>query len=162
MAAAHLTKLMKFVRSKTMNAFDEIAARPDAVEVLAWRPGPGRAHIGWQFMHVAATDDRHYWTRMQEGTAREPELVARFAGGSTPDDRIPSIEAIRAYLGKTRELMLDKIAEQTADGLERRVSMNDKNPWTFEEWINLLAWHESHHHGQIHAVYNLYKARRGG
>ena len=34
-----------------------IEAEPNARSVLAWRPGPGRAHIGWQLMHIGITEE---------------------------------------------------------------------------------------------------------
>src|SRR5262245_3124277 len=102
MTPSDLAGMLEFVRSKTRGLLDAIAALPDPARVLGWRPGTGRAHIAWQLMHVAATDDRHLNIRMKGGEAREPELVRRFAGGSVPDDNIPSVAEITRYLTERR------------------------------------------------------------
>ena len=60
--------------------------------MLAWRPGPGRAHIGWQAMHCAATHDRYLNVGLRGGQPRDAALVANFAGGSTPSDqKVPDL-----------------------------------------------------------------------
>src|SRR5258708_4260774 len=98
MNPADLQTMMELPRRKTLELLDAIAKRPDPAAVLHWRPGSGRAHIAWQLMHIAATDDRHLNVRMKGGTAKDAELVRRFAGGSVPDDDIPSMDEIRRYL----------------------------------------------------------------
>src|SRR4051812_32129772 len=102
MNVADLERLLVRARRKTLELLDAIEASPDPAAILAWRPGPGRAHVAWQLMHVAATDDRHLNVRMRGGEAKEPEYVRRFAGGSTPDDDVPGVAAIRAYLQERR------------------------------------------------------------
>lgn len=72
MTAADLREFMEFSRKKTMDLLETIAKRPDAATVLAWRPGPGRAPIAWQLMHIAATDDRHLYARMRGGEPNRP------------------------------------------------------------------------------------------
>ena len=121
-----------------------------------WRPGPGRAHIAWQLMHIAATDDRHVHVRMTGGQPHNAEYVRRFAGGSTPDDDIPSLEEIRRYLATERQELLSHLRGLDASMLDRKP--NEQAPWTYREWIKTLAWHEGHHHGQAHITLNLYKA----
>jgi len=151
--------LLEFARKKTLDTLDAIAKRPDAKAVLAWRPGPGRAHIAWQLMHIAATDDRHLTVRMKGGAAAEPDNVRRFAGGSTPDDNIPSVEEIRRYLTERRTAMLDHFASLDDSDLTKKP--NEAAPWTYEEWVRVLMWHESHHQGQAHLALNLYKSAHG-
>ena len=97
MTPADLEAFLNFSRRKTLDLLDSLAQQPTAGAILAWRPGPGRAHIAWQLMHLAATEDRHLNVRMNGGQPKEPELVRRFAGGSVPDDTIPTIEEIRRY-----------------------------------------------------------------
>ena len=71
----------------------------DPAKVLSWRPGPGRAHIGWQAMHCAATHDRYLNTGILQGSPKDAELVANFAGGTTPSDsNVPSLAMIREKL----------------------------------------------------------------
>ena len=103
MTTADLLEILDFNRAKTLATLDAIAKLPEPKKALGWRPGPGRAHIAWQLMHIAATDDRHVHVRMTGGQPQEAENVRRFAGGSTPDDDIPSVDEIRHYLTVQRQ-----------------------------------------------------------
>ena len=109
-------------------------------------------------MHIAATDDRHLHVRMKGGAeAKEPETVRRFAGGSTPDDTIPSLDTIRAATSRDRRKeMLDHF--RSLDEAALATKPNDKAPWTYQEWVRVLVWHEAHHQGQAHLTLNLYRA----
>jgi hypothetical protein len=107
-------------------------------------------------MHVAATDDRHLYARMRSGQPREPEHVRRFAGGSTPDDTIPTLEEIRRYLADRRGELLAHLEQLDEAALDAKP--NDQAPWVYREWFQVLAWHEAHHHGQAHLTLNLYRA----
>src|SRR2546423_3115901 len=109
MNRSDIRTLLEFTRKKTLDTLDAIAKRPDAKAVLAWRPGPGRAHLAWQLMHIAATDDRHVTVRMKGGEPSDPELVRRFAGGSVPDDDVPQLAAIRAYLTERRAALVEHL-----------------------------------------------------
>lgn len=151
-----LVQLLDLPRRKTLALLDAISVAAVPQDVLGWRPGPGRAHLAWQFMHVAATDDRHLHVRMTGGEPQQPELVRRFAGGSTPDDDIPSLDVIRDYLTSQREALLNHLRRLSEDDLARKPS--EQAPWTYQEWFQVLAWHEAHHHGQAHLTYNLYRA----
>ena len=151
-----LRMMLDFNRKKTMDTLDAIAKLPDAAALLGWRPGPGRAHIAWQLMHVAATDDRHLNVRMKGGELSNADYVKRFAGGSTPDDNIPSIDEIRRYLTEQRAAMLAHLA--TLSDADMPNKPNDQAPWNYEMWFHVLGWHEAHHQGQAHLTMNLYKA----
>ena len=157
MEAIDVERFLTFTRRKTLDLLDGIEKAADAAAILGWRPGPGRAHIAWQLMHIAATDDRHLHVRMKGGTPVEPEFVRRFAGGSNPDDDIPSVQAIRDYLSQQREAMLAHLRTLSAADLE--VKPNETAPWVYREWFQLLVWHEAHHHGQAHLTYNLYRGK---
>lgn len=159
MNAAAARAILEFVRKKTLDTLDAIAKRPDAGAVLGWRPGPGRAHIAWQLMHIAATDDRHLTVRMKGIDAVEPDNVARFAGGSTPDENIPTVDEIRRYLTARRDALLAHLA--TLSDADMAAKPNEKAPWVYDEWFRVLAWHEAHHQGQVHLTLNLYKATHG-
>ena len=150
---------LDFNRVKTLALLESIAKQGDAAKILGWRPAPGRAHIAWQLMHIASTDDRHVHARMQGGEPQQPEYVRRFAGGSTPDDDIPSLDDIRRYLDEQRKEVLAHFAKLDDSALTTKP--NEQAPWTYQEWIKVLAWHEAHHHGQAHVTFNLYKAAHG-
>ncbi len=157
MTFADLLESLEFGRSKTIALLDNLAKQPDVQTILGWRPAPGRAHIAWQLMHIAATDDRHVHVRMTAGgQPREAELVRRFAGGSTPDDSIPTVEAIRHYLNSARADVLEYVKKLSATALDSKPT--EQAPWTHREWLKVLAWHEAHHQGQAHITLNLYQA----
>jgi uncharacterized damage-inducible protein DinB len=151
-----LVQILELSRKRTNGLIEAIAARPDAPRVLGWRPGAGRAPVAWQFMHIAATDDRHLNTRMRGGEPASADFVRRFAGGSTPDDDIPSLDVIRTYLTERRQAMLDHL--RTLSDAALVTKPNPEAQWVYEEWFRVLAWHEAHHHGQAHLSYNLYRA----
>src|SRR5262249_44498598 len=107
-----------------------------------------------------ATDDRSLNVRVKSGEPAEPEFVRRFAGGSTPDDDIPSVDVIRRYLADRRSALLDHLAGLSDADLATRPS--EQIPWPYQEWFTLLAWHEAHHQGQAHLTFNLYKSAHPG
>ena len=116
-----------------------VEKRPDAKTVLA-AAGAGPAHLGWRLMHIGATDDQHLYVRMRRRVTRRGP-GARFAGGSVVDDDVPSLEQTR-YNDAAGEIL------QHLDGLSRSdlsTKPNDKAPWTYLEWFQVLAWHEAHH-----------------
>jgi DinB superfamily len=156
MNQADFVQLLELSRKRTNTLVDTIANRPDAPALLAWRPGAGRAHIAWQLMHIAATDDRHLNVRMRNGEPASAEFVRRFAGGSTPDDDIPAIDTIRNYLTQCRQAMLDHL--RTLSDAQLATKPTPDAQWVYEEWFRVLAWHEAHHHGQAHLTFNLYRA----
>lgn len=155
MNAADLQSMLELARRRTLELLEAIGKRPDPNAILRWRPGPGRAHIAWQLMHVAATDDRHLNVRMKSGNPHEPELVRRYASGSVPDDDVPGLEEIRRYLGERRQDLLAHLRGLSDDALAGKPT--PEAPWTYLEWFPVLAWHEAHHHGQTHLTLNLYR-----
>lgn len=156
MNRADMRRQLEFVRKKTLDFLETIAKQPDAAAILAWRPGPGRAHIAWQLMHVAATDDRHLNVRIRGGEANNPDYVNRFAGGSTPDENVPTLDEIRRYLSERRAGLLELLETAKDDELARKPY--EASPYTLEEWFRVWVWHEAHHQGQAHLTLNLYKA----
>lgn len=152
-----LVAWLEFARKRTMDMLDNLAKEPDAQTILAWRPGAGRAPIAWQLMHIGATDDRHLNVRMKGGAPAEPEYVRRFAGGSTPDDETPRLDEIRRYVLERRQAIVEHF--RTLDDGQLGQKPNEQAPWTYQDWAQVLAWHEAHHHGQAHLTWNLFKAR---
>jgi hypothetical protein len=158
MTIADLIEFLDFSRQKTLVLVDTVAKETNLPAVLGWRPGPGRAHLAWQLMHIAATDDRHVHVRMTGGQPQEADYVRRFAGGSTPDDDIPTIEQIRTYLASQRQAVLTHLKSLDESMLDKKPI--EQAPWTYREWAKVLAWHEGHHQGQAHLTLNLYRAAR--
>lgn len=159
MSFAILIETLDFNRQKTLAFIDGLAKVGDVQKILGWRPGAGRAHIAWQLMHIAATDDRHVHIRMTGGQPQEPAYVQRFAGGSTPDDDVPPLEEIKRYLDAQRKELLAHLSK--LDDSKLKTKPNEQAPWTYAEWLRVLAWHEAHHQGQAHMALNLYKAAHG-
>ena len=97
MSTLHSTiAAIAFNRTRTLATLDRILQEKEPARVLGWRPGPGRAHLAWQLMHIGVTEELFATERLVPGTtAAYAELVPRFRGGSTPDDDIPSAELIR-------------------------------------------------------------------
>src|SRR5436189_1520105 len=109
--------IWEFNRSRTLMTLDDIAKQPDPVAVLGWRPGPGRAHIAWQLMHVGITEELFASQRLAQKAGAWTELWPRFRGGSTPDDDIPSSQLIREVLTGSREHLLATLKEIGDDRL---------------------------------------------
>lgn len=155
-----LAKVIDTSRNRTLALLDKIRAEPDPAAVLGWRPGPGRAHIAWQLMHIAATEELFATERLYEAKKTTiPELVARYRGGSTPDDVIPSIDEIAAQLAATRANLLDTLGRLTDDQLSWVPPGLQARQLTVEGALHILPWHEGHHQGQAHITFNLFKVR---
>ena len=155
---------MKFARQRLLGSLDVIErSGRDVGAVLAWRPGAGRAHIGWQAMHCAATHDK-YLNLVIKGLASPVDVarVAAFGGGSTPsDENVPTLAEIRGALESTFAAFVDYLAKLSPQELSREVGPADRRR-TIAEAAMLMAWHESHHQGQIHLTWNLYLAAHPG
>ena len=92
-----LIKHYEFNRGRTLGLLDAIEQTGGAAEVLGWRPGAGRAHIAWQLMHIAITEEIFASERLATDKPQAfTELWPRYKGGSTPDDEIPSSDEIES------------------------------------------------------------------
>ena len=158
-ALTHYLRSLSFARQMTLKLLEKIEASPDAQKILGWRPGPGRAHIAWQLMHIGVTDDRYLHIRILNGQPVWPELSKRFGGGSTPDDNIPSLQEIRKTLDEARKKLVAFIESSDPAKLDEKPFPDAQR--TLRESFELLAWHEAHHQGQAHITLNLYHATHG-
>ncbi|MEX2185839.1 MAG: DinB family protein [Pirellulales bacterium] len=152
-------KSYEFYRVRTLGLLDRVAAEPDPQRVLAWRPGAGRAHIGWQMMHVAITEDVFASERLapdKSGVATD--LWPRFRFGSTPDDNVPALDTIRQTLATTRANLLDTLGRFGDERLGEIPAALAERKLTIQDVLYILGWHEAHHQGQAHITMNLYKA----
>lgn len=160
MSTLHTTlAAIAYNRTRTLATLERALSESQAQRVLGWRPGPGRAHTAWQLMHIAITEELFATERLVPGAKPAwPDLVARFRGGSTPDDDIPSGETIRRLLSESREHLVatlgrfgDKDLGTIPEALKERKLM-------LVDVLHILMWHECHHQGQAHITLNLYKA----
>jgi hypothetical protein len=157
-----LLAAIDFSHGRLLGLLDTIEKSGHAPAALAWRPGPGRAHVGWQAMHLAATLDRYLNARLLGGEPSDPPLVENFASGSTPaDDRVPTLAEIRASLAAHHGAFRAYVAGLTPADLARVLDLPNNVRRTVGESIMLLTWHEAHHQGQIHLTWNCFKAAQG-
>jgi hypothetical protein len=160
MDKATLFAMMDFGRARLLGSLDGIEkSGQDVAKVLAWRPGPGRAHIAWQAAHCAATHDRYLNVRLKGANPVDPAFCDAFGGGSTPSDTdVPSLALIREKLASTYAAYKGFL--ESAD-LSVMVDFPNNVKRSVGEAATLLAWHETHHQGQIHITWNLFKAAHG-
>jgi uncharacterized damage-inducible protein DinB len=149
---------IQFNRVRTLATLDKIAQGPDPQRALGWRPGPGRAHIAWQLMHVGITEELFATERLVPGAKPQfADLVPRFKGGSTPDDEIPSLGGIRRVLTESREHLLATLREFTDADLTMMPEALRERKLSLRDVLHILCWHEAHHQGQAHITLNLYR-----
>jgi hypothetical protein len=164
MDADTLNAGLDFTRARLLGSLDAIEkSGQDIGKVLAWRPGPGRAHIAWQAMHCAATHDRYLNIAvLQKPAAKNEAMVSAYGGGSTPSDQgIPDLATIRRHLDENFAALREYVSSLDQAGLSKKITGRDGKERSIAEAITLLTWHEAHHQGQIHLTWNLYKAAHG-
>src|SRR5258706_13876318 len=113
--------MMEMVRQRLLGSLDVIEkSGRDVAAVLAWRPGPGRAHIGWQAMHCAATHDKYLNVFIKGLPAPvDPARVKAFGGGSTPSAQdVPTLAAIRAALDEKFRAVTAYLAGLSPPGMQ--------------------------------------------
>jgi len=156
-----LIKSLEFARARTLGLLDSIEKEPDPQALLSWRPGPGRAYVGWQLMHIAVTEEIFATERLApQKEAHGKELWPRFRGGSAPDDDVPTVAMIRDVLKGAREHLLGTLRAIGDDRLDEIPETLRERKLTIRDVFFVLAWHEAHHQGQAHLTCNLYKASR--
>lgn len=147
------------LRERTFGLLDTIEKLREPAAALGFRPGPGRAHVAWQLMHIGITEEIFATERLapQKGPAW-PGLLPRFRGGSVPDDDLPSVATIRDVLSVSRQHLLATLAEFGDERLGEIPPPLAERGWNVRTVLHVLAWHEPHHQGQAHLTFNLYKA----
>ncbi len=150
---------MEFCRNRTLGTLAAIEkSGKNVAEVLAWRPGPGRANIAWQAMHLAATHDKYLRVIIQGGQPADPALVQAYGGGSTPSDTVPALEQIRAAMAKPFQAFIDYYKNLPDADLERVVGPPERR-FSLAQAAQMMAWHEAHHQGQMHLTWNMLQAK---
>jgi uncharacterized damage-inducible protein DinB len=155
-----LVKVLQFNRVRTLGLLDRTEKEANPREVLAWRPGPGRAHVGWQLLHIGITEELFATERLRpEKKGQFQELWPRFRGGSKPDDDVPEPAEIRRILSESREHLLDTLSSYSDEQLSVIPPAFKDRGFTFHDILHIIAFHEAHHQGQAHITLNLYKNR---
>ena len=148
----------EFNRKRTLGLLDGIEAMDDPQAALGWRPGEGRAHIGWQLMHIGVTEEIFATERLApDKPGAFTDLWPRFRGGSTPDDDVPAPAQIRQVLTDGRAHLLDTLARFGEKDLAWIPEALKARNLTLHDVLHIIGWHEAHHQGQAHITLNLYK-----
>lgn len=151
-------KSYAFNRTRTIELIEKIEKLPDPNGVLAWRPSAGRAHIGWQLMHIALTEDIFASRLDPKKVGKFTDLWPRFRGGSTPDDDVPSMAQIRETLTASRQQLREALGTLDETKLDEIPAALAEKQWSIRTVLYIINWHEGHHQGQAHATLNAYKA----
>jgi len=155
--------MYEFNRPRTLAVLDKFEKEPEPQKVLGWRPGPGRAHIAWQLMHIGITEELFATERLAPPAKPAfADLVPRFKDGSTPDDEIPAAALIRRVLSESREHLVATLARFGDKDLgtmpEALPEPMKQRKLALLDILQIIAWHEPHHQGQAHITFNLFKA----
>ncbi len=146
-------------RERTLETLDAIEQLEDPQAALAFRPGPGRAHIAWQLMHIGATEELFATSRFLGRDPAFPDLCERFQRGSVAsDDDVPTLAEIRDTLAQSREHLKATMAKFSEDDLETMPGILAERGWTLRRALQIITWHEGHHQGQAHVTLNVFKA----
>ena len=156
-----MLEVMEMNRTRTLATLEEIAKLPNSSAVLGWRPGVGRAHIGWQLTHIGITEELTSTERMHGKSPAFSDLVPRFKFGSVPDDEIPSADTIRQVLAESRRHVEDCFSKIEDVELDTIPEWYRERGWNIRRILQILIWHEAHHQGQAHITFNLWKANSG-
>lgn len=155
-----MIETLDFYRARTLGLLETIEKEPDPKLVLGWRPGPGRAYIGWQLMHIGITEEIFATERLAPHKPRAWEdLWPRFRGGSTPDDNVPLPATVREVLAGTRDHLKATLRELGDARLGEIPEALKQRALTVRDVLSILGWHEAHHQGQAHITLNLYRAQ---
>ncbi len=158
-----LLRQHEFVRARLLKTLDDIEASPFAQEALHWKMpfGKGRAHIAWQMMHCAATIDRYLHMRLQEKEPAHAKLSEHYGAGTTADAALHvSPREIREALALTFEPYRNYLSKLDDSRLPEKPF--EKSDRTHMDIMTMLAWHEAHHQGQCHLIWNSFQAQRAG
>lgn len=154
-----LIKSFQFNRGRTLATLDEIDKLPHPQAALAFRLGPGRAHVGWQLLHIGITEEIFATERLApDKPPKWKELWPRFRGGSKADDDVPSAATIRQILDESRQRLLETLSTYSDDRLGEIPPPLAERKLNFHDVLHILNWHESHHQGQAHAMLNSFRA----
>lgn len=154
----NVQSIYRMNRERTLGTLDEISQMSDPQDVLSWRPGDGRAHIGWQLAHIAVTEELFATERLIGTQPGMGDLIERFRGGSTPDEDVPSLSDITEILATGRKHLFATFGQFSDGDLDQVPVGLQERGWTLRKTLQIICWHEAHHQGQAHLTFNLYKA----
>ncbi|QDU50307.1 DinB superfamily protein [Gimesia panareensis] len=157
---ATIPELLNFNRVMTLKLLDEIGELPDPASALGHRPGPQRAHIAWQIMHLGITEELFASQRLRTTDSSLTEWFDLYQKGSTASDELPTIDTIRSVLSESRKNLLDAISQITEADLDTIPAGLSERGWTNQMALQIVCWHEPHHQGQAHLLLNSWKSQQ--
>ncbi len=156
-----LIEQLYFGHRRTKNFFTQLKEVNYCKEALYWRMpfGEGRAHIGWQLIHIAATYHKfsHYGNPNLE---LDEKFLNEFGHGSRPDEKkIFLLSEIESIYQKE----FDKFINTYQNFPEEKLSLqaHPSNERTHRENLYLMIWHEASHLGQCQITWNSFRAMKG-
>ena len=139
---------------------EELSQLNDPVNALTYQPGPHRAHICWQIMHIAITEEAFATERLRNTSSDLTDWFPHFQKGSVADNNIPSLDVIQSVLAQSRMNLIETISQITEDQLDLIPAGLKERGWTNRTALQVLCWHEAHHQGQAHLLFNSWKAEQ--
>lgn len=142
---------------------EAVAGNPDLQNFLSWRIAPGRAHAAWQWTHIAVTEELFACDRLVTAheRAKYKDYWDRFRGGSSPSDTdVPSFETILKMLKDAHETLRETLKTFTDEDLDTKTMSVRDNNQSLRMWIQIMIYHSAHHHGQVHALLNVFKGQK--
>jgi len=155
---ATIIQLLEFNRNMTLRLLEEVAQTKNPANALAYQPGPQRAHIAWQIMHIAITEELFATERLRNAPSNLTGWFSQFQKGSVADNNIPTVEEIQNVLAQSRANVVEAISQITEDQLDLVPEGLAERGWTNRTALQVLSWHEAHHQGQAHFLFNSWKA----
>ncbi len=151
----------QFNYNRTLGFLKQLEESPVGMEALYWRMpfGNGRAHIGWQFLHLSATYHKFGYFVEPSVNAMDEDFVKNFGHGSIPDEKIRfTFDELKGFLQRDTNRFWKSLENFPIDELDRKPQTTDR---TFREMILLMNWHECIHIGQSQITWNAFRASRG-
>ncbi|HNE21515.1 MAG TPA: DinB family protein, partial [Leptospiraceae bacterium] len=127
---------MEFNRAATDHLLDELEKTGKADEALAWRAGTNRAPLGWQLMHLAASEDRQA-TRLGAQSLISEKYAEDFKSGKPAVSFIPKLPYVRQYLKDSRASLQKAIRDFDMSKMDQKVPETDN---TFRKLFQIILW----------------------
>ena len=154
-----ILQTMEINRKRVNGLLEKIEKTGQAEKILAWRPASGRAPIGWQIMHICATEDIFLNKNFLKQKTLNPAYSEAYASGKPAGDKVPTLAEIRKYMDATRKPL--KTFIENFDYSKMDTKPPGEENWTFRRSLQSVITHEPHHQGQAHITFNIYKAAHG-
>ena len=157
---ATIGQLLELNRTMTLKLLTEISQFDDPQSALAYRPGPQRAHIAWQIMHIAITEELFATDRLRKTASNLTDWFPSYQKGSIADDSIPTVETIQSVLEESRTNLLNAISQISEAEMDQIPQGLQERGWTNKMALQIVCWHEPHHQGQAHLLLNSWKTEQ--